>query len=242
MPDASNPEGGLILDASGNLYGTAYYGGAFNQGAIFKISAQGQESVLYSFLGAPDGAAAIGDLTLDGSGNFYGTTQGGGTGQLCGTGGCGTIFKLTPDGNESILYSFKGAGDGVFPFGGVVLDNKGNLFGTTWSGSYFGQGNVFAFSHGTLKVLHAFTGGTDGGLPEAGLTRDPAGNLYGTAYLGGLFANGCCGVVFKLYPYKGSTRLSRITSRSVSSIKRDVKKKLLPRPEARCFLDVQPTV
>jgi uncharacterized repeat protein (TIGR03803 family) len=210
MPDASIPQSGLVMDGSGNLFGMTMSGGTFNQGAVFKITPQGEETVLHSFAGPPDGAGPLGDLSMDGAGNLYGTTTSGGTGTLCNDGGagCGTIFKLDTQGNESILYSFKGAGDGFFPFGGVILDNKGNLFGTTWAGSFYNNGNVFAFSHDRLRVLHAFTGGADGRLPEAGLTRDPAGNLYGTAFESGA---GCCGVVFKLYPYKnalGSNDLS----------------------------------
>jgi uncharacterized repeat protein (TIGR03803 family) len=200
MPDGAVPSSQLVLDNAGNFYGTTLFGGSFNFGTVFKITPQGEESVLHSFAGPPDGATPLGDLSIDTAGNLYGTTESGGTGTLCNDGGvgCGTIFKLDTQGNETVLYSFKGAADGFFPLGGVILDKRGNLFGTAGG---FNGGNAFAFGNGTLKVLHSFTGGPDGSDPEAGLTFDPAGNLYGTTFFGG---DGNRGVVFRLYPYKTS--------------------------------------
>jgi uncharacterized repeat protein (TIGR03803 family) len=91
-PDASTPQSGLVIDDSGNLYGMTYTGGSFNLGAVFRVTPQGQETVLHSFSGPPDGTSPLGDLAVDSAGNFYGTTQGGGTGTCLG--GCGTITTV----------------------------------------------------------------------------------------------------------------------------------------------------
>ena len=208
--DGASPWGGLI-EKAGKFYGTTAQGGgtgcwqSFGCGTIFRVAPNGDESVLYAFKGGSDGAWPIAGLIKDEAGNFYGTTEeGGGTG--CSDGlGCGTVFKLAPNGVETVLYAFTGASDGANPYGGVVRDGQGNLYGTTYAGgagcSGSGCGVVFEVSpNGVETVLYTFTGGSDGANPTAGLMKDGHGNLYGTASSGG--QSGCesygCGTVFTL--------------------------------------------
>jgi uncharacterized repeat protein (TIGR03803 family) len=161
-------------------------------------------TTLYSFAGLPDGANPF-PAPIAALGNLYGTTFSGGS-YVC-SGGCGTVFKLTPSGTETVLYRFTG-GDGANPTAGLIADASGNLYGTTElgggaNGCSGGCGTVFKLTpSGTRTVLHSFTGGNDGASPVAGLIADAAGNLYGTTELGG-GASGCsggCGTVFKLTP------------------------------------------
>jgi uncharacterized repeat protein (TIGR03803 family) len=190
------PEGGLLRDERGNLYGTTFGGGGFGyRGTAFKLDPQGKETLLYSFL-AGYGAYPLGSLVSDGRGNFYGTTtEGGAFGE-------GTVFKLDIKGNEAVLHSFSwSSGDGIDPEAGVVLDKEGNVYGTTFDGST-NDGIVFKISKaGKETILHTFTGQSDGGYLQAGLVRDDAGNLYGAAEDGGDpdCDNGFgCGTIFKL--------------------------------------------
>ena len=160
-------------------------------------------TVLYSFTGGLDGSNPFGRLARDDNGNFYGTTVvGGAKGQ-------GAVFMLDAAGNETVLYSFLGLTDGASPFGGLVRDSKGNLYGTTQQGGDtgcdFGCGTVFRVSPAGKKItLHTFTGGSDGGLPEGELLRDSAGNLYGTSGRGG---SSNYGIVYKLDPHGNETVL-----------------------------------
>ena len=205
-PDGSQPWAGLVRDAQGNLYGTTAYGGAFNFGTVFKVTPAGKERVLYSFTGAPDGATPFAGLIRDSAGNLYGTTSYGGSGTCTGGGqGCGTVFKLSASGTETVLHSFAGGTDGERPMAGLVRDSAGNLYGTTAAGggancsdsSVNGCGTVFRLSNtGVETVLHSFAGyPTDGESPYAGLIIGAKGNLYGTTVMGG--AHGY-GTVFKL--------------------------------------------
>ena len=135
--DGANPNSGVIQDAHGNLYGTTYYGGAYNSGTLFKLSKSGKETVLYSFTGGADGSSPSGGLIRDAKGNVFGTTEAGGAY------GYGTVFKVSRRNKETVLYSFTGkAGDGATPTAGVIQDAQGNLYGTTYSGAY-GYGTVF---------------------------------------------------------------------------------------------------
>ena len=137
--DASDPEAPLIMDSDGNFYGTTDGGGAYNGGTVFKISAGGTESVLYSFgSSVGDGVNPLAGLLMDGSGNLYGTTYAGGAN------GDGAVFKISPDGTESVLYSFgSSATDGMQPAAGLIIDRAGNLYGTTETGGATNQGTVF---------------------------------------------------------------------------------------------------
>jgi len=209
--DGYSPLAPLIADSSGNLYGTTQVGGAsrcsLGCGVVFRVSADGTSYViLHFFKGGSDGALPDTGLVADSSGNLYGTTnRGGGSG--CFGDGCGVVFKLSPDGaSYTVLYSFTGFGDGGLPSGELIVDDRGNLYGTTQLGGAAGTGVVFRLSPGgTETVLYSFCskpGCSDGSTPASGLLADGSGNLYGTTFLGG--APGCfgygCGTVFKLSP------------------------------------------
>ena len=223
--DGGNPLGGLTIDASGNLYGTASVGGGEFNGVVFELSptksGSWTETVLYYFVGGSDGYFPEGNLVFDKSGNLYGTTYGGGTG-YCGLGAsCGTVFELSKGSggiwNETIIYNFASLSDGANPKAGMIFDSRGNLYGTTSGGGntsatycgypYYGCGTVFELTPTaggwTKTILYTFNDSTDGAFPDASLIFDAAGNLYGTA-AGGGDINGCesvgCGVVFRLTP------------------------------------------
>lgn len=208
---------GVILDASGNLYGVTVGGGAYGAGVVYKLNASGEETLLYSFSGGSDGDGPDSVLLFDPQGNLYGTTKNGGSSVVC-DGGCGTVFELSPgNGNggwkETVLYSFcslSDCADGEQPLTGpLVRDSDGNLYGTTYFGGTYRNCNgdacgvVFKLdTTGNETVLHSFTGGSDGAFPYAGLTMDGSGNLYGTAQAGGAmcYTSYTCGVVFKITP------------------------------------------
>jgi uncharacterized repeat protein (TIGR03803 family) len=223
--DGRYPTAGVVFDQKGNLYGTTYWGGAYKNsfcggcGVVFKLSPEGKETVLYRFCAhgsCLDGANPSG-VVFDQKGNLYGTTNIGGVHEVCALGsvGCGVVFKLTPNGKETVLYSFCGLGgencsDGMFPNVGLVLDQKGNLYGTTEFGGESGTGTMFKLApKGKEIVLHSFCAQndcTDGQAPLVGLVIDRKGNLYGTTDLGGAYYGHCdfggsgCGVVFKITP------------------------------------------
>ncbi len=180
--DAQNPYGDLIADSAGNLYGTTEFGGTSGEGTVFEISAAGTETVLHNFAGYPtDGAGPLAGLALDTAGNLFGTTNGGGAV------GLGTVFEVSVGGTETVLHSFTGASDEGLPAGKLLLDDEGNLYGTT-DGVFSGQyGTVFKMTPaGKVTELHTFPGFSgDGENPDAGLTRDSVGNLYGTTFGGG---------------------------------------------------------
>lgn len=193
-PDGAFPCGSLVQDA-GNLYGTTYGGGASDQGTVFRIAPDGTETVLYNFTGVADGARPCGDLIRDSQGNLYGTTTGGGRPAY------GTVFKLTPTGQETVLHNFKGR-DGAYPVGGLLRDTQGNLYGMTTLGGRRDKGVAFKLSASNkMTLLHTFRGGKDGANPVGGLVMDKQGNLYGATDAGGNSnCSGGCGVIFKLIP------------------------------------------
>jgi uncharacterized repeat protein (TIGR03803 family) len=183
------------LDKAGNLYGaTGDGGGRANAGVVYKLSPEGRETVIYSFAGGPtDGEGPADGVVLDAAGNIYGATFAGGAGNY------GTVYKLTPSGQEPILHSFTGGADGAIPTG-IALDSAGNLYGTTAEGGTGSrtdaqEGVVFEIdAAGNFSVLYSFTGLSDGGQPEGGVALDRAGNLYGTTLYGGVGG----GVIFKI--------------------------------------------
>ncbi len=264
--DGYEPQSGLIMDKSGNLYGTTLHGGggcgrdgcgtvfkvapngcsetvlyAFKAevtapirspdwlptrtaiytallplaagthtcgnlgaqqsagcGIVFKIAPNGTETVLHVFTGGSDGGAPGASLIIDKAGNLYGTTGANGTADSCDHElyGCGTVFKIAPNGTETLLHVFTGGGDGGAPAASLTIDDAGNLYGTTVGGGsaddcgygsvFSGCGTVFKLApNGTETVLHVFTGGSDGAYPIGGLIADSAGNLYGTTGGGG---------------------------------------------------------
>jgi len=212
--DGFSPQGTLVFDGKGNLYGATFLGGTSSQGGgtVFKLTPGShglwKETVLYSFKSGRDGASPYSGVVFDKAGNLYGTTVGGGDQT-----GSGTVFKLTPKPSggwtESIIHRFTGFADpgGSYPYGGLLVDAAGNLYGTTESGGgnggsncEFGCGTVYKLSlskSGTWKetTLAAFEDGNNGGHPLAGLVSDGQGNLYGSAaFLG----SGSAGVVFEV--------------------------------------------
>ncbi len=197
-PDGENPQGSLVRDRLGNLYGTASNGGGRGYGAVFRVDKNGNETVLYSFAGGSDGAIPQSNLVRDPEGNLFGTTEYGGGNGCTNRQGCGTLFKLTPAGKEVALYRFKGSPDGSGP-GNLIRDRAGNLYGVAGGGAY-NQGVIFKLSGRTETILYSFKGSPDGAGPNS-LIRDVAGNLYGNTWSGGQY--GCypsddCGVVFRL--------------------------------------------
>jgi uncharacterized repeat protein (TIGR03803 family) len=209
-PDGAGPNGALVLDGAGNLYGTTGGGGASGFGTVFKLDPTGVEEVLYSFKGAPDGEYPRGGVVRDSAGNLYGTTYLGGASSEFG--GFGTVFKLDPTGVETVLYSFKGSPDGAWPTAGLALDKAGNLYGTTSSGgSSLTLGTVFKVDPaGEETVIYSFQSCPDGANPNAGVVLDSAGNLYGATVYGGDVNCGNesgCGMVFKVDPTRRETIL-----------------------------------
>ena len=195
QPDGAMPKAAVVIDERGNLYGTTYYGGTYNNGTVFEVTATGEAKVLYSFTGGADGAFPMGSLILDKKGNLYGTAGAGGTCSYAG--GCGTVFKVTPAGSETVVYNFTGT-DGAYPWAGLVFDEQGNLYGTTGMGGTYRYGTVFEVTReGIGRVLYSFTGGPDGGYPASVLVLDKNGNLYGTTVNGGAYG---WGTVFQISP------------------------------------------
>jgi uncharacterized repeat protein (TIGR03803 family) len=208
--------GGLIQAADGTFYGTTNVGGLYNQGTVFSITPGGVESVLHSFsgngalAGSTDGAIPQGgSLILASDGAYYGTTGLGGTSDQ------GTIFRVTPGGVETVLYSFTGSA-GTFPSpNGLIQASDGNLYGTTLAGGSYGAGSVFRMPlAGVLTVLYSFSGAgavsgsTDGAYPDGALVQGTDGNFYGTTSAGGLY---------QASPLSGGT-VYRISAAGVESV------------------------
>jgi uncharacterized repeat protein (TIGR03803 family) len=194
-PDGALPEGGLIFGTDGNLYGTTAQSGVHGWGTVFRITTSGELTTLYNFCSltnCADGAYPASSLIQASDGNFYGTTLGGGTGNPAGcpdsSQGCGTIFRLTPWGDLTTLYSFcsqSDCTDGATP-GALVETLSGSLFGPAFrSGNLeclapYGCGTLFAVSpYGAERTLHIFEGGSDGAAPTAAMVQANDGNLYG---------------------------------------------------------------
>jgi uncharacterized repeat protein (TIGR03803 family) len=175
---------GVIRDSQGNLYGTANSGGSFNQGVVFEFTPSGGEKVLYSFTGGSDGGEPF-DAALyrDAHGNLFGTTMFDG-----GLISDGVVFKLSPEGIETVLHTFTGGSDGARPKGSLVADAEGNLYGTTSTVERFNGGTIFKITPSGVKTeLLTFTAGSDqdGYSPNPGLSLDAEGNIYGTTFSGG---------------------------------------------------------
>ena len=186
-PRGAQPCTDLTRDAAGNFYGSTQYGGAGNVGAVYKFDTAGHLTVLYSFSGGINGLVGpCSSLTLDATGNVYGTTPFGGTANV------GMVYRLDTAGHLTTLYSFTGGSDGGTPEAGVTFDPIGNLYGTTYSGGVANKGVVYKLdAAGRETVLYSFRGGSnDGSGQKSGVIRDPAGNLYGTTESGGTFGAG----------------------------------------------------
>lgn len=197
----------LIRDASGNIYGTTGRGGNFGWGSVFKLDPFGTWNTLYSFTGGTDGnEPGWGGVIRDGAGNLFGTTQFGGD-PTCEAylNGCGVLFQVDPVGTETVLYTFTGDESQGDPFGPLIRDSGGNLYGTGFPIVGACQphcGTIFKIDRsGTKTILHEFDSPEDGvGLGQ--IIMDNAGNIYGTTEEGGN-VNNCfygCGVIFKITP------------------------------------------
>lgn len=210
--DGARPTAGLVMDNAGNLYGTTSDENAGGDGEVIELSppvtqgGQWVESVIYRFTGGDDGAGPHGGLIFDRAGNLYGTTA-------------SSVFQLQPPGQPGgswtfhLLHQFTCCkGDGWVPLAGLVMDEQGNLYGTTEWGGYTGSSDCGSVGCGTVfevsppsapgtawqeRVLHVFAAGDDGFIPYAGLAIDRAGNLYGTTYSGGKHGGG---TAFELSP------------------------------------------
>jgi uncharacterized repeat protein (TIGR03803 family) len=209
---------GLVQGTDGNFYGTTAGGGVNNSGAVFRLTPGGVETILYSFSGmsyaGPDGAKPIGQLVQGSDGNFYGVTELGGLPSpvVHNTTTCGTVFKVTPEGIETILHRFSGP-DGQYPEAGLIQGSDGNFYGTT-SGGNTTFGTVFRVTpEGAETTLYTFNPvvDSDGSFPEAGLTQGSDGNFYGTTSGGGMNQGGTmfqltpAGVVTVLYSFPNTS-------------------------------------
>jgi uncharacterized repeat protein (TIGR03803 family) len=224
LTDGFEPVGALVQTTAGALYGSTEYGGTsssctYGCGTIFKITPSGTLTTLYSFCpqsGCTDGSYPYAGLIQATNGDLYGTTINGGAN------GYGTVFKITPSGTLTTLYSFcsqSGCTDGANPYAGLVQAPKGNFYGTTLGGALivgcnkYGCGTVFEITpSGTLTTLYSFcsqSGCTDGDAPYAGLLQATNGDFYGTTSEGG--ANGY-GTVFKIAPSGTMTTLHSFDS------------------------------
>jgi len=213
--DGAYPATELLLDEAGNLYGTARGGGNANPacvfingcGVVFKLDRHANESVLYAFNGGADGLGAASGLVRDQLGNLFGTTIAGGSSNPACTGDgppgtCGVIYKLDPKGNETVLHTFTGSTDGYAPYGSLLLDWQGDLFGIASNGGdisssfcgttvpalagALGCGTVFKIDRtGNFSILHTFEGKDGGPFPDGWLATDYAGNIYGITGNGG---------------------------------------------------------
>jgi uncharacterized repeat protein (TIGR03803 family) len=202
--DGGFPQGGLVADAKGKMYGVTTSDGSGHNGVIFEVgkkSGAWVETPLYTFTGGSDGGVPQAGLTIDSSGNLYGTTYQGGSGS-------GVVFELSPGKkktwNYSVLWTFTGGNDGGEPSGRLTLDAKGNLYGTTTEGGTGVVGTVFELSPNGKSwaetVLYNFTGNNDGGEPMGNVLLGSDGNIYGTT---AGYGQDNYGVVYKLTPSNG---------------------------------------
>jgi uncharacterized repeat protein (TIGR03803 family) len=211
--DGEHPEGVLVQGIDGNFYGTTEFG-TVSSGTVFRISPSGNASILYYFFFQPnDGEFPQAGLVQGSDGNFYGTTSSGGTSTNCSQ-GCGTVFRINPNGNYANFYSFTGSPDGASPQAGLVQGSDGNFYGTTSSGGTHDAGTVFRITPGGSKtILYSFGGSPDGAVPLAGLLQGSDGNFYGTTYAGGTSTSYTseygpgAGTVFRISPSGAYTNL-----------------------------------
>lgn len=233
--DGGFPNGDLIFDNAGNLYGTTILGGTgtcfsiLACGTVFRLSPTStggwKLTLLHDFTDETDGASPNSGLVMDTAGNLYGTTYQGGS-NTCLSTKCGTVFELSPTSSgawtKTTLFNFYFGADGEFPAAGLVMDSAGNLYGTAYNGGLPGYCNVttgcgvvFELSQTSTgawneAVLHSFTGvGDDGAWPTGSVVFGPSGSLFGTTSSGGIYCsppvNSGCGTVFELTPTSGGT-------------------------------------
>jgi uncharacterized repeat protein (TIGR03803 family) len=208
-----NPQAGLIQASDGYFYGTTVNGGGSGAGAVFKISSSGSFTVVHEFDGAEGGANPHAGLIQANDGNFYGTTFSGGSNSL------GTVFKVDPSGNFSVLHAFSSDNNyASFPQGGVIQGNDGNLYGTTSQGGSYSNGNVFKLDlSGNFTVLHEFEAGINGdnnygSYPLGALVQASDGSFYGTT--NSYNSYDAIGTVYKIDTSGNFTHLTTLNGQS----------------------------
>ncbi len=200
--NGANPQAGVTLDASGNLFGTTYAGGTANYGTVFELIHATNTLVTLASFNSTNGSRPVANVTLDSSGNLFGTTSGGGTSN------CGTVFEIpAASGTLTTLASFINS-NGNSPRGQLIFDSSGNLFGTTVYGGASGYGTVFEVPRGAYAIttVASFTS-TNGSAPYGGVTLDSSGNLFGTTYSGG---SNNTGTVFEVV--HGTSTITKLAS------------------------------
>ena len=211
--DGAYPSGALVIDSAGNLFGTTEHGGAYNGGTVFELSpglGGWTETILHNFGNGTDGMFPTSGLTINSTGDLFGTTINGGSNTKCAYSGtissCGTAFGLSPKSgggwNYAVIHNFGHAGDAYFPSSAITLDSSSNLYGECALGGQHGEGLLYELSLGsrgwTETIIHQWGSGTDGSYPYGNLTFDLAGNLYGTTSQSGVKGN--MGTVFEFVP------------------------------------------
>ena len=201
--DGYEPGSPVAFDSRGNFYGTTPVGGAYGMGVIYRMSPNGTGGwnfrVIHTFTGGVDGGGgSAGKILINAAGNLFGVCTVGGVN------GFGTVYRMSlVQGKWTFrtLYAFKDKPDGALPYGSLVADKFGNLYGTTYYAGTNDVGTVYELTptngSWTESVLYSFKGGTDGASPISALVADRAGNLYGTTSEGGAATCGC-GVIFKM--------------------------------------------
>jgi uncharacterized repeat protein (TIGR03803 family) len=222
--DGSGPGSPVAFDQRGNIYGTTPTGGAKGFGVVYEMkpgaSGGWNLSVIHTFTGGTDGlGGSASRLLFDAAGNIYGVNTVGGAN------GFGNVYELTHSGGKwhlTTLYSFKDQPDAASPYGGLIFDKSGNLYGTTYYAGANDVGTVYELTHSngawTESVIYSFKGGSDGDSPISTLVSDAKGNLYGTTSDGG--AAGCgCGTIFRMTPGSGGTWTESVVYRFPGSPK-----------------------
>jgi len=214
--DGATPNPNLVLDKTGSLYGTTQLGGdnSFTEGVAFKIGPSGSETVLFNFDTLGTGVVPLGGLILDDKGNLYGTASAGGITKNgkkpnCADAGCGLVFQLSSSGTETILFDFvnskkEGIFDGKLPYGPLLRDASGNIFGLVQGFGQATNGGVFELKTDGTESVHWFGGRKQPKFPNSGLEMDAQGNIYGTTNEGGGYQGG---TVFELTPGGEETTL-----------------------------------
>jgi uncharacterized repeat protein (TIGR03803 family) len=210
--DGSGPGSPVSIDKHGNIYGTTPTGGAYGMGTLYRIAPDGSGGwkfrVIHNFTGGVDGGGGgAGRILIDAGGNLYGVCTDGGVNSS------GIVYEMSTVHGQwqfTTLYAFKDQPDGARPYGALVFDKLGNLYGTTYYAGANDLGTVYKLTRAngawTESVLYSFKGGTDGSAPISGLVFDASGNMYGTTSGGG--ASCSCGVIFKMNRTTGTWRES----------------------------------